>query len=375
VLIREVLVRTADGADYPVRVGPGALAELPLLLEERVGAHRYALIGDRRVVDHHGEAALALVRDAGMPVDAFTFPPGEARKNREEWARLTDALLAAGIGRDGCVLALGGGVTGDLAGFVAATYMRGIPAVQIPTSLVAMMDASVGGKTGVDVPRGKNLVGAFHPPRFVLADTRLARTLPVAERRQGLAEAVKHGAILDPDYLARIHGAGPALLAGDEEATAEAVARSVEIKAEVVGRDEREGGMRQVLNFGHTLAHALEAASGYGLAHGSAVAVGMVLEARLGEAVEVTDPGTADRIEEVLSSLGLPTRPDPGVDPERVVELLVHDKKARGGEPRFVLLDGIGRVHAGTGGTIRWAHPVPTGVVREVLAAGAAPAI
>jgi len=368
----EIPVRLADGRMYPVRIGPRVRKDLPRLLERLVGAHRYALIGDDRVMDLHGEEILGLLREAGMMVEPIAFPPGEGSKSRDAWASLTDRLVEAGLGRDGCVIALGGGVSGDLAGFVAATYMRGVPLVQVPTSLVAMMDSAVGGKTGVDVPGGKNLVGAFHPPRLVLADTDLARTLPRAERAQGLAEAAKHGAILDAAYLRDIRSGAPSLLDGDPTLTAETVARSVELKARVVSSDEREGGLRQILNFGHTLGHALEARSGYTLPHGSAVAIGMVLEAELGEDLGVTAGGTARELAATLDVLELPTAVgalEPMTDraagtvADELVAWTYRDKKAREGEVRYVLLRELGEVDPGE----NWGHIVPREVVRKVL--------
>jgi 3-dehydroquinate synthase len=365
--VHEVRVRISGGATYPVVVGVGILDRLPGLLQELAPAHRYVIIGDERVLEHHGTEVRRLVLDAGSTVEVLGFPPGEEHKNRGEWARLTDEMLRLGTGRDGCVLALGGGVSGDLAGFVAATYMRGIPVVQIPTSLVAMVDSSVGGKTGVDVPMGKNLVGAFHPPRFVLADAELIRTLPRSERSQGLAEALKHGAIRDRPYLERLQALAPRLLAGDEHATAGVVARSVEIKADVVSRDEREGGLRQILNFGHTLGHALEAASGYRISHGTAVGLGMILEARLGEVVGVTAPGTATHLEAAVRSAGLRVTLPAELDGGEVVAHLGSDKKARAGQPRFVLLEGLGTVHGDERPGMGWSHAVPVEEVRQVL--------
>lgn len=358
----------AAGRDYPVVVGRGLLASLPSLLEEHAPAHRYAVISDDRVAELYGAPVVEACRETGLSADLFAFPRGEASKNRTEWARLTDALLAAGVGRDGCVVAVGGGVTGDLAGFVAATYLRGVPVVQVPTSLVAMIDASVGGKTGVDVEAGKNLVGAFHPPRVVVADPRTIATLPRPERAQGLAEAVKHGAILDAAYMAELRDAAGPLLSGEAEAVERAVLRSVELKARVVSEDEREGGLRQILNFGHTLGHALEAASGYRMGHGSAVASGMLLEAELGERAGVTEPGTRDELGAALAPLGLgaPGELDASVD--ELEAYLLTDKKVRGGRPRYVLLERPGRV-ARDGG---WSREVDDGLVRDVLTAAVA---
>ncbi len=366
--LNRVPVQTSAGGEYPVLVGPGALRELPRLLEEQVGAVRYAVIADDHVLPLHGAAVVEVLEGGGREVTAFSFPAGEVHKNREEWIRLSDELLEAGFGRDTCVIALGGGVTGDLAGFVAATYMRGLPLVQLPTSIVAMVDSSVGGKTGVDVPAGKNLIGAFHPPAFVLADTRLARTLPETERSQGLAEAVKHGAILDADYLGRIERDAVALLSGEEGETARMVARSVELKAGIVSRDEKESGLREVLNFGHTFGHAIEASSGYRLPHGSAISIGMVMEARLGERLGVTAGGTSDRLRRALEVMRLPTAPESPLPVAEILGYLGRDKKARSGTPRFVLLAEIGRVAPDESGA--WSHPVSPLLLEEVLRGG-----
>lgn len=357
-----VTVATAGGS-YPVLVEPGLLARLPELLEEYAPAHRYAVISDDRVAELYGAGVVEACRSGGMGADLFTFPRGEASKTRATWARLTDALLEAGLGRDAAVVAVGGGVTGDMAGFVAATYLRGIPVVQVPTSLVAMIDASVGGKTGVDAPAGKNLVGAFHPPRLVAADPTTIATLPPHERAQGLAEAVKHGAILDREYLDRLVEEAGALMDAEVEATRHAVLRSVEIKAAVVEEDERESGRRQILNFGHTLGHALEAASRYAMGHGSAVATGMVLEAELGERLGVSEAGTRRALADALTAFGLGGLPDPCPSVEEVARFLAADKKARAGRPRFVLLERPGRVSDDGG----WSREVDDRVVRQVL--------
>jgi 3-dehydroquinate synthase len=361
-----VLVRTGSGDRYPVIVRRGALDDLPGWLDRRLpGRAHLALIADDQVFGHHGERVRSLLEREGRAVSVHPFPHGESHKNREEWARLTDALLGEGVARDGAVVALGGGVTGDLAGFVAATYMRGIPVVQIPTSLVAMIDASVGGKTGVDVPAGKNLAGAFHPPAFVLADPDLTGTLPRRERAQGLVEALKHGAILDSAYFEALLADAGALLDGDPGATEGAVRRSVEIKAGVVSRDEREGGLRQVLNFGHTLGHALEADSHYRMPHGTAVARGMVLEARLGERLGVTEAGSAHRIAEGVRALEIDpdTPPVDGATLERLLGLMRRDKKVRGGEIRTVLLSEVGQASPEDG----WSRAVPETTLRSLL--------
>ena len=350
--------------DYRVLVGRGVLRSLPDLLREHAPAHRYALISDSTVAELHGEAVLDGLRGSGLAAELFRFPAGERHKTRAQWTSLTDGLLASGFGRDTCVVALGGGVVGDLAGFVAATYMRGVPVVQVPTSLVAMIDASVGGKTGVDVEHGKNLVGAFHAPKLVVADPEVTRTLPRSERAQGLVEAVKHGVIMDRPYLDELERDMPALLDGDVGSVERAVARSVELKAEVVSGDERESGRREILNFGHTLGHAIEGASAYRMPHGTAVAVGMWLEARLGERLGVTEPGAAERLGRIAEALEVNLELPDGAAPSEIMDYLGVDKKARLGRPRFVLLSRVGSVHR-SGDS--WSQPVDEDVVLGLL--------
>jgi 3-dehydroquinate synthase len=359
-----VEVATSEGS-YDVVVRTGGLADLPRLLGERVSCQRLAVISDDNVAPLHGRSVMDACVDAGLDTSLFTFPAGEGSKNRKSWSILTDELLEAGFGRDSCVVAVGGGVTTDLAGFVAATFLRGVPVVQVPTSYLAMIDASVGGKTGVDVHAGKNLVGAFHPPRLVLADPAVLTTLPLAERAQGLVEAFKHGAILDASYFDALAADVGDLMAAEPAVSGSAVARSVELKAKVVSEDEFEGGLRQILNFGHTLGHAIEAASKYELGHGSAVAVGMLLEARLGERLGITEEGTHGRLkgplEELLGPLDRVT-----YDSDVAAGYLRTDKKVRRGRPRVVLLKRLGEVDPGEG----WSHEVPEELLAEALSWG-----
>ena len=351
------------GRSYPVLVSPGLLSLLPKVIPAHAPAHRYAVITDSNVAPLYGRKVHEGLRGEGKDVELFEFPAGEASKSREVWATLTDAMLKSGFGRDSAVVAVGGGVTGDLAGFVAATFMRGVPIVQIPTTLVAMIDSSVGGKTGVDTVIGKNLVGAFHPPRLVAVDPDVSGTLPRDVRAQGLAEAVKHGAILDRAYLAELEKELPLLLAGDPGATARAVLRSIEIKSEVVSEDERESGLRQILNFGHTLGHAMESASDFGIPHGSAVALGMILEARLGESMGVTESGSSEILERVVRAMGLPTEIPEGLSLDEVLRFTQLDKKGRKGKPRYALLTRLGYVDPDGG----WGREVPTEEVERVL--------
>jgi 3-dehydroquinate synthase len=301
-------------------------------------------------------------------VDTLTIPSGESNKTRESWSRLTDQMLAKGYGRDSAVIALGGGVVGDLAGFVAATFMRGVPVVQVPTTLVAMVDAAIGGKTAVDTPAGKNLVGIFHPPTAVLVDPHLLATLPLRELRAGFAEIVKHGVIADEPYLRGVASSASELLSADgpmSDRMVSLIVRSVEIKAEVVSRDEREGGLRKVLNFGHTIGHAVEMVSGFSLLHGEAVAIGMALESTLAERVGLAQTGTAATVIRTLQAIGLPTALPPGFEADAVIEAMRSDKKGRSGKTRFALPLRIGAMAGeGTG----WTVSVGDDQLREVLA-------
>jgi len=360
-----VSVRTRGApASYPVLVGRGLLGSLPSLLEEHAPAHRYALVSDSNVAALYGESTTHGLRDAGLRADLFTFEAGERNKNRKTWTDLTDRILQAGFGRDSCVIAMGGGVTGGLGGFVAATYMRGIPLVQVPTSLVAMFDASIGGKTGVDVEAGKNLVGAFHPPKLVLTDPDVVDTLPRVERAQGMMEAVKHGAIMDEAYFDELDREMSALLDGAPESLERAVARSVALKSSVVSEDEREAGRREILNFGHTLGHAIEAACNFAVPHGTAVGCGMILEARLGVALGVTDPDSVERLEQVVERVGLSVGIPQGAAPSDILAYLGSDKKVRLGHTRFVLLSRIGAVHFADPS---WSQPVDEDAVLSLL--------
>jgi 3-dehydroquinate synthase len=360
-----VPVRAAGGRDYDVVIAPGLLSRVGTEATEAAPAvRRWVVVADATVAALFAPHVLRSFDEAGCAVDLLTFPAGERHKTRETWASLSDELLDLGVGRDGGIVALGGGVTGDLAGFVAATFMRGIPVVQVPTSIVAMVDSAVGGKTGVDTPKGKNLVGAFHPPARVVVDPAAVETLPRPQRAEGLAEAVKHGAIVDLEYMRQLASSSGELLAGRVEAVHAMVVRSVQIKAGVVSRDEREGGVREILNFGHTIGHALEAASNFGLSHGEAVAAGMVLEARLGEILGGTPEGTAWDLSKVLEAVELPVQPPEGLSPERVISFIRADKKARDGRPRIVLLGSLGSIWKDGD---RWSHAVDASALRDLL--------
>lgn len=347
--------RTVDIFGYRVHVAPWLLDEVGRHVAQVAPAHTVVVVTDLHVAALQLPAVIGSLRHF-LPQARVLFraiTPGEQHKTRESWNALTDWMLEERCGRDTTVVALGGGVVGDLAGFVAATFMRGVPVVQVPTSLLAMVDASVGGKVGVDTPAGKNLVGAFHQPHAVLVDPTVLQTLDVAHRRAGLAEVIKHGIIADASYLQAAIALGPSLVDGRDmswhgDALARLVARSVEIKADVVREDEREGGLRQVLNFGHTFGHAIEAASGFSLLHGEAIAIGMVLESRLAEQLGVAEPGTTAVVRDALRGVGLPVDRPGDQAPSTLLDLMRVDKKARGGRIVFSLPAAIGRM-AGAG--------------------------
>ena len=357
-----VLVRHALGS-YPVYVEPGVLARLGDLVERHLPRRRVALVADESVFRLLRDGRLAGARWEGT---ALTFPPGERSKTRETWSRLTDELLRLGIGRDGGIVALGGGVAGDLAGFVAATYMRGIPYLQVPTTLLAMLDASVGGKTGVDTPEGKNLIGAFHPPAAVLADPLVLATLPDRDYRAGLAEAVKHGLIADREYFTWLESGADALAAREPAALQHLVRRSVEIKAEVVSEDEREGGRRAILNAGHTVAHALEQASDFRLPHGEAVGLGLVAEAALATGLGLATPEAGARVAALLERLGMTTRVREELAEDRVLAAMASDKKNRAGGIRFALPRGVGTMGAGPEWTVEAGEPAIRAALRAI---------
>ena len=356
---------------YEIRVQRGAFEEIGELCQRDAPAHRYAIIADSRVAALYGERALAAFGGQGAAAELFGFPAGEWNKTREEWARLSDEMLAAGFGRDAVVVALGGGVTGDLAGFVAATFMRGLPLVQVPTTLTAMLDSSVGGKTGLDTPAAKNPIGAFHHPRLVLIDPDLLASLPAFQLASGLAEAVKTAAIADEGLFTWLEAEAVTLCEPDLELLTELIERVVAIKAEVVEEDPREEGRREILNFGHTIGHALEALGGYAVLHGEAVASGMRIEGRIGELMGITDIGTADRLTVLLAACGLDRPVEEEFTADQLIEAARSDKKARVGVIRCVLLRRIGEIAGGEDKT--FSHELSSEAARDLLTSAAHP--
>lgn len=325
---------------YPIWIGDGAL--------DHATTWRTALRGRQALLvtdSHVAPLYLGRIRAhlTDIAHDAIVLPAGEASKSLANVEKVFDALAALGANRDAAILALGGGVIGDLAGFAAASWMRGVDFVQMPTTLLAMVDSSVGGKTGVNTSAGKNLVGAFHQPRAVVIDTSTLATLPPREYRAGLAEVVKYGAIGDAAFFEWLEANADALAARDADALVHAIATSCRHKAGVVARDERENGERALLNFGHTFGHALEAETGYAsLLHGEAVAVGMVQAARLSAALGRAPAGDAERLAALLNRLELPASPPPGLDGAALLARMRLDKKNLSGRLRLVLWNGIG---------------------------------
>ncbi len=332
------------GAGYDVRVRPGGLDSVGEALRGRGLLPPLGLVTDENVGGLYAARVRRSLIEAGFPVRAITLPPGEAHKTVESVGVIWQGLLEAGVERRSTVAALGGGVVGDLAGFAAATFLRGVAWVVLPTTLLAMVDASLGGKTGADLPQGKNLVGAFHAPRLVLADPEVLATLPEAELRAGMAEVVKHGVIADPRLFAMCQEMGD--LRGEVD-WAELVARAMAVKIRVIEADPFEGGQRAALNLGHTIGHAVELVSGFRLRHGEAVAIGMVEEARLAERIGLAGKGLAEEIAGCLRGLGLPTEIPPGLSREAIRQAMRVDKKKAGGTVRFALPVRVGEVRVG----------------------------
>ena len=342
---RGVVMRTVEidlGARrYPIHVGAGIIGDPKLLAPDVGDRHAFVVTNETVAPLHLDRLRPALAEAAG--IDVHVIADGERHKTLDTFAAIQNALVARRVARDGIVLALGGGVVGDVAGFAAACYQRGVDFVQVPTTLLAQVDSSVGGKTGVNLPGGKNLVGAFHQPRCVLSDTRTLATLDPREVRAGFAEIVKYGLIDDPGFFDWLEANVEAVLALDDDALGIAIVKACERKAALVVADERESGVRALLNLGHTFAHAIETGTGYGAwLHGEAVAAGIVLAAHMSSRMGWLAGRDCERIERLLDRAGLPTRAPAGLSPQRMLDLMSMDKKVRRGRLRLILLRGIG---------------------------------
>lgn len=347
---REIVRVELGDRSYDVLIGPGLLPELLQQSTDRLGETKFSIVTDENVAADHLASIEAPLKQAGRWRTSVVLPAGEATKSFEQLQFLSEALLAAGTERRDVVVALGGGVIGDLGGYAAAILRRGVRFVQIPTSLLAQVDSSVGGKTGINTPQGKNLIGAFHQPSLVLADTGVLNSLPDRQMRAGYAEIIKYGLLGDRDFYAWLEDNAAAVLARDPAAVLKAVTRSVEMKAEIVARDETETGDRALLNLGHTFGHALEAFTGYSdrLLHGEGVAIGMCLAFRISERLQHCPPQTAARVSAHIKSMGLPTEISdiPGDDlptADVLVDLMGQDKKVRDGQLTFILAHDIGK--------------------------------
>ncbi len=327
---------------YPIAIGAGLLGQ-PELLARHVKGRQVAIVSNTTVAPLYLEQVAAPLRAAGREVISIVLPDGEQYKTFDSLMQVFDALLANKCDRKVTMVALGGGVIGDLCGYAAASYMRGVPFIQVPTTLLSQVDSSVGGKTGINHPLGKNMIGAFYQPQAVVADTASLSTLPARELSAGLAEVIKHGAIIDADFFGWIETNIGALMAREPAALAYAIRRSCEIKADVVRQDEREGGLRAILNFGHTFGHAIEAGMGYGAwLHGEAVGCGMVMAADLSHRLGLVDAATVARMRALVEAAGLPVKaPDLGA--ARWLELMEVDKKNEGGAIKFILMKPLGR--------------------------------
>ena len=333
---------------YEVLIGPGLIDGAGALIAPLLKRKRVAVVTDTVVGDYHGERLAVALERGGVGVDTIVVPSGEATKSFAGLESLSADLLALKLDRGDLIVAFGGGVVGDLAGFAASIYKRGIDFIQIPTTLLAQVDSSVGGKTAIDTPAGKNLIGAFHQPRLVLADLDVLATLPDREMACGYAEVVKYGLLGDAEFLAWLEASGPHVLARDNAALSYAVARSVGMKAEIVAEDELEVGRRALLNLGHTFGHALESETGFGeeLKHGEAVAAGCALAFRFSASLGLCSPEDALRAERVFTAASLPTRlehlPRQGMNADALVGHMAQDKKASGGRLTFILARSIG---------------------------------
>jgi len=324
------LRRTVDES-HDIRIGRGLGPRISVDLRRRSIARRFVVVTDTHLAPRHGRRLVGALRRRGLAAEMVTVPPGEASKTRRVRDRLEDHLIEIGADRSTALVALGGGVVGDLTGFVAATFHRGIPFVQVPTTLVGMVDASIGGKTGINHPHGKNLIGAYHPPVAVYIDIDYLRSLPQHPFTSGLAEVVKCGVVADAGLFETLERSPERVLRRDPELLSRVIESCCRIKARVVSEDPRETGRRTILNFGHTIGHALETLSRYRLAHGEAVAMGMVAEARIAAKAGLGTPTLVPRLAGLLAALGLPTAIPARVSAASILEVARRDKKARGG--------------------------------------------
>ena len=358
---RDLLVKLPGGKNrsYPILITPGGLRTLPGLLKERWEGRGVFVLTDANVSRLYGRIMMRGLLSADIDATLIDVPAGERSKSIDTYYAVLTALLESTVRRGSIVVAMGGGVVGDLAGFVAATVLRGVSFVQVPTSLLAQVDSSVGGKTGIDHHLGKNLIGAFHHPSLVLIDPTLLKTLPKAEFRNGMAEVIKIAAALDRKFFALLERRAHGITPDNVHLLSTVISTSVGLKAAVVERDERETGLRKALNLGHTLGHAIESATDFGLRHGEAIALGMVLEGKIAVTLGILPVRDLLRMQRLLETFGLPTRLPARINMRRLLSSLVLDKKGTGNAPLFVLPKAIGKSVIDV--------PVPAPLIRSVL--------
>jgi len=360
-----VPIHLRKGADesYDVRIGRGLTPRMTVALRKSRLGQRYVIITDSHL-ERQGESLQAAFRRRGLTCDFISFPAGEGSKSRRVRDEIEDGIIRLGAGRDTALVALGGGVVGDLVGFVAATFKRGVPYVQVPTTLIGMVDSSIGGKTGINHPAGKNLIGAFHQPSAVYIDVDYLKTLPDRHYASGLAEVIKCGVIADRALFASLETHLDRILSREPDLMSRVIEACCLIKAKVVMDDPRESSRRKILNFGHTIGHAIETLSGFRLAHGEAVAIGMVAEARVAARLGMLSAAALARIARLCDATGLPTSVPPAFTPGAILQVARHDKKNRQGRIAYALPTRIGGM-ASEGGD--YAVPVNDTLVTEIL--------
>jgi 3-dehydroquinate synthase len=348
---------------YEIAIAPGGLDKLGEYMSGLKLGKKVLLVSNSTIFPYYGDRAIASLEAAGFEVGSCILPDGESYKTPLTLQQIYDTALSNRIERSSTMVALGGGIVGDMTGFAAATWLRGIHFVQVPTTLLAMVDASIGGKTGVNHPQGKNLIGAFYQPQLVLIDPEVLQSLPIREFRAGMAEVIKYGVIWDAELFAQMEASDNLLSKEDSDEGSlihNILMRSCQAKADVVGKDEREAGLRAILNYGHTIAHAVESLTGYTVVnHGEAVAIGMVAAGQIAVELGMWTGQEADRQNALISKVGLPTKLPPGLDIEAIVDSLQLDKKVIAGKVRFVLPTQIG--------VVKVTDEVPTDIIRNVL--------
>jgi 3-dehydroquinate synthase len=329
-------------ASYEICIGRGIVDRIEMIIAKNNCASRYVVVTDSNVSALHGETFLATLKSMGLPVDMIEIPAGEASKNIDTVLDIAKKLTGMGADRKSALIALGGGVVGDIVGFVASTYMRGIPYYQIPTTLLAQVDSSIGGKTAIDLPEGKNLLGTFYQPREVFIDLSFLDTLPPREFKNGMAEIIKYGIIDDTELLGLLESEAKAIIERDMAILSSIIGKSCRIKKRIIEIDEKEHGIRRILNFGHTIGHAIEAESNYSICHGDGVAIGMVAAARISEKLKHLSGQEREKIEKLIAAFGLPCRIPGSIEIGKVLSRLRVDKKKEGDTIKFVMLKKLG---------------------------------